>query len=242
MGIADDLPTLADRLANPAPGDPEQACLRRAISTAYYALFHLLVQEAVQGWSGSPATLPWAGENPRPPKHAGGVRNQLPGFLERVGHPADFRVCRTKGCREDVLRLARVAPRGGLRQYQDLDRRAAKSHAPELLFRTGRKSGPIPRRTSICCRFWSARSGNEPAKPPPPYSLSISLTSRSAPYNLRSASVMPAVCTATARLAVPSYTKSPTNDSMLPSKISPTMSAFRLITGIVGLIFDGNIE
>ena len=33
MGIADDLPTLADRLANPAPGDPEQACLRRAIST-----------------------------------------------------------------------------------------------------------------------------------------------------------------------------------------------------------------
>jgi uncharacterized protein (UPF0332 family) len=55
MGIADDLPTLADRLANPAPGDPEQACLRRAISTAYYALFHLLVQEAVQGWSGSPA-------------------------------------------------------------------------------------------------------------------------------------------------------------------------------------------
>ena len=43
MGIADDLPTLADRLANPAPGDPEQACLRRAIPTAYYALFHLLV-------------------------------------------------------------------------------------------------------------------------------------------------------------------------------------------------------
>jgi hypothetical protein len=55
MGIADDLLTLADRLANPAPTDPEQACLRRAVSTAYYALFHLLVQEAVQGWLGSPA-------------------------------------------------------------------------------------------------------------------------------------------------------------------------------------------
>src|ERR1017187_2419207 len=123
MGIADDLPTLADRLANPAPGDPEQACLRRAIPTAYYALFHLLVQEAVQGWSGSPATLPWAGENPRTQKHAGCVRNHLPGFLERVEHPADFRACLTKGCREDVLRLARVAPRGGLRQCQDLDRR-----------------------------------------------------------------------------------------------------------------------
>src|ERR1017187_3602354 len=89
MGIADDLPTLADRLANPAPGDPEQACLRRAIPTAYYALFHLLVQEAVQGWSGSPATLPWAGENPRTQKHAGCVRNHLPGF-GKGGAPRGF--------------------------------------------------------------------------------------------------------------------------------------------------------
>ena len=45
---------LAGRLANPAPGEPEQASLRRSISTAYYALFHLLVQEAVQSWNGSP--------------------------------------------------------------------------------------------------------------------------------------------------------------------------------------------
>src|ERR1039458_2437609 len=139
MGIADDLPTLADRVANPAPGDPEQACLRRAIPTAYYALFHLLVQKAVQGrlerFAGG---TPWAGENPRTQKHAGCVQNHLPGFLERVEYPADFRACRTKGCREDVLRLARVAPRGGLRQYQDLDRRAAKSHAPEQIGR-----GPV---------------------------------------------------------------------------------------------------
>src|SRR3984885_10812839 len=52
MGIAEDLLTLADRLANPAPTEPEQASFRRSISTAYYALFHLLVQEAVQSWSG----------------------------------------------------------------------------------------------------------------------------------------------------------------------------------------------
>ena len=45
--------TLAGRLANPAPAEPEQAFLRRSISTAYYALFHLLVQEAVQCWTGS---------------------------------------------------------------------------------------------------------------------------------------------------------------------------------------------
>jgi hypothetical protein len=53
MGIAEDLLALADRLAAPAPGEPEQASLRRSISTAYYALFHLLVQESVQKWSGS---------------------------------------------------------------------------------------------------------------------------------------------------------------------------------------------
>jgi hypothetical protein len=53
MGIADDLLTLAGRLANPAPTESQQASLRRAISTAYYALFHLLVQEAVQTWNGS---------------------------------------------------------------------------------------------------------------------------------------------------------------------------------------------
>jgi hypothetical protein len=53
MGIAEDLLMLAGRLANPAPTEPEQASLRRSISTAYYALFHLLVQEAVQTWNGS---------------------------------------------------------------------------------------------------------------------------------------------------------------------------------------------
>jgi uncharacterized protein (UPF0332 family) len=53
MGVADDLLTLAGRLANPAPTEPEQASFRRSISTAYYALFHLLVQEAVQCWNGS---------------------------------------------------------------------------------------------------------------------------------------------------------------------------------------------
>jgi len=53
MGVAEDLLALAGRLANPAPEDPEQASFRRSISTAYYALFHLLVQDAVQTWNGS---------------------------------------------------------------------------------------------------------------------------------------------------------------------------------------------
>jgi len=55
MGIAEDLLTLAGRLANPTPTEPEQASLRRSVSTAHYALFHLLIREAVQAWSGSPS-------------------------------------------------------------------------------------------------------------------------------------------------------------------------------------------
>lgn len=55
MAIADDLLTLANHLTAPAATDPEQAWFRRSISTAYYALFHLLVQEAAQRWTGSQA-------------------------------------------------------------------------------------------------------------------------------------------------------------------------------------------
>jgi uncharacterized protein (UPF0332 family) len=55
MGIAEDLLTLAGRLANPAPEDPKQASIRRSVSTAYYALFHFLAQEAAQGWKGTDA-------------------------------------------------------------------------------------------------------------------------------------------------------------------------------------------
>ena len=55
MAIADDLLALAGHLAQPTQTDPEQAWLRRSISTAYYALFHLLVQGAAQRWTGSSA-------------------------------------------------------------------------------------------------------------------------------------------------------------------------------------------
>ena len=55
MGVAEDWLELADALARPGPGKPEQAYFRRSISTAYYALFHLLIGSAVQGWNGSAA-------------------------------------------------------------------------------------------------------------------------------------------------------------------------------------------
>src|ERR1035441_4006431 len=50
MAYADDLLDLAQYLANLEPANPRQACLRRAVSTAYYALFHLLISEATLNW------------------------------------------------------------------------------------------------------------------------------------------------------------------------------------------------
>ena len=51
MAFADDLLEQAYHLANLESGEPKQASLRRAVSTAYYALFHLLISEATSNWS-----------------------------------------------------------------------------------------------------------------------------------------------------------------------------------------------
>jgi len=48
MGLHDDLLDQAEQLATREPKRPRQASLRRAVSTAYYALFHLLAAEGVQ--------------------------------------------------------------------------------------------------------------------------------------------------------------------------------------------------
>lgn len=54
MSLADDLPALAGQLARLDPTRPRQATLRRAVSTAYYGLFHLLTAEATGLFVGSP--------------------------------------------------------------------------------------------------------------------------------------------------------------------------------------------
>jgi hypothetical protein len=51
MPFPEDLLQQAYDLANKESTDPKQASLRRAVSTAYYALFHLLVDEAVSKWA-----------------------------------------------------------------------------------------------------------------------------------------------------------------------------------------------
>jgi uncharacterized protein (UPF0332 family) len=50
MAYHDDLLDQAFHLAHRDPTRPKQANLRRAVSTAYYALFHLLISEAVNYW------------------------------------------------------------------------------------------------------------------------------------------------------------------------------------------------
>jgi uncharacterized protein (UPF0332 family) len=50
VAYAEELLELAQELASLHPDFPHQPSLRRAVSTAYYALFHLLISEATANW------------------------------------------------------------------------------------------------------------------------------------------------------------------------------------------------
>lgn len=50
MRLPEGLLEQAQHLVKREPKRPKQASLRRAISTAYYALFHLLISEAILNW------------------------------------------------------------------------------------------------------------------------------------------------------------------------------------------------
>src|SRR5437899_999989 len=50
MAYSDELLELAQDIANLHAQRPHQPSLRRAVSTAYYALFHLLISEATSNW------------------------------------------------------------------------------------------------------------------------------------------------------------------------------------------------
>ena len=57
MSLHEDLLAQAAFLARHEPKRPKQATLRRAISTAYYALFHLLIHEASRMYVGDRALI-----------------------------------------------------------------------------------------------------------------------------------------------------------------------------------------
>jgi len=50
MALADDLLEQAHHLAKREPKRPRQASLRRAVSTAYYSLVHLLISSVTLQW------------------------------------------------------------------------------------------------------------------------------------------------------------------------------------------------
>jgi len=52
MRLSNDLLQLAHSLTLQDPGKPKQVSLRRALSTAYYALFHMLIENAIDNWKG----------------------------------------------------------------------------------------------------------------------------------------------------------------------------------------------
>ncbi len=54
MALARDLLNQAQQLANKEPKNPRQASLRRAVSAAFYALFHLLVGDAARTMAPGP--------------------------------------------------------------------------------------------------------------------------------------------------------------------------------------------
>jgi hypothetical protein len=135
MGVAADLLLLAGNLAKPRPEDPEQAYLRRSVSTAYYSLFHLLVQDAVQAWDGSAETRiglervfehkrmkdvskavwsgPWKGWSAASPPVPPELQRVAQTFtiLQEVRHAADYdnaRLWTLEGV-DDLVALARTA-------------------------------------------------------------------------------------------------------------------------------------
>ena len=68
--VSGDLLELARDLADLHPESPPQPSLRRAVSTAYYALFHLLISEAPANWARpelrailGPLFRPWPDED-----------------------------------------------------------------------------------------------------------------------------------------------------------------------------------
>lgn len=119
MNLAEDLLEQANHLARRETRKPKQASLRRAVSTAYYAVFHLLVAEAVGNWKRSDqrAKLAWAFEHGRmkqasiktrsarfdgqSPQVVAGLKPVANAFirLQEFRHEADY---------DDSLRLTRT--------------------------------------------------------------------------------------------------------------------------------------
>ncbi|MBI1355292.1 MAG: hypothetical protein GC160_13165 [Acidobacteria bacterium] len=86
MAFADDLLQQARQLFKLDRRKPKQASLRRAVSTAYYALFHLLVSETVQNWKrpSERGALARMFDHARMKKACTRKRDELSGYLKQL--------------------------------------------------------------------------------------------------------------------------------------------------------------
>lgn len=90
MPLAEHLLEQAQHLANREKKRPRQASLRRAVSTAYYALFHLLIYEATRNWR-RPAQrqlLARAFEHGKMKSACDRKRSELSAYMRAVPPPA----------------------------------------------------------------------------------------------------------------------------------------------------------
>ena len=124
MAFADDLLNDAHHLAARGGKSPKQSSLRRAVSTAYYALFHLLVADFVLNWKTkgqrarlgrmfehrkmSQAPYKFKGETPDPVE--ADLKRVIAAFgrLQDERYTADYDVA-TIWSRSDVMRTLSIA-------------------------------------------------------------------------------------------------------------------------------------
>jgi uncharacterized protein (UPF0332 family) len=96
MPFAEHLLEQAEHLAKREKQRPRQASLRRAVSTAYYALFHLLIHEATGNWkrAAQRPLLARGFEHGRMKAACEKKRSEIRTHLRTTAPPADLMIAR----------------------------------------------------------------------------------------------------------------------------------------------------
>ena len=123
MPYADELLELAYDIANLHATEPRQSSLRRAVSTAYYALFHLLISEATANWN----------------------RQELRGALARVFDHGPMKLAADKKVAE-LNSYFKETPLTGRSEQFPITFTTLRTFSPRRRAGSaGRMSGPVPR-------------------------------------------------------------------------------------------------
>ena len=151
MDLPRDLMETARRLTEPGAGQPTQADLRRAVSTAYYALFHCLAGAAADLLIGSSSHHPeWRqvyralehGNAKRACRQQGAMRalpREIRNFaktfvdLQDARHQADY-APEGQYLKPDVLAII-IQAEEAIDQFEQADVRRRRSFAVHVLFK-----------------------------------------------------------------------------------------------------------